>query len=71
MRGQTMQLEIAGLAVQLRFAFPYNDVSRIKMQDYRPVLGDPDGKLNITQIYSKSLPMNILDDYNEKLIAAI
>ena len=28
-------------------------------------------KLNTTQIYLKSLPNNILDDYNEKLIAAL
>lgn len=28
-------------------------------------------RINTTQIYLKSLPMNILDDYNEKLIEAI
>ena len=43
MRGQAMQLEIAGLAVQPRFAFPFNDVSRIKIKDYLPALGDPEG----------------------------
>ncbi|WP_190808383.1 site-specific integrase [Flagellimonas sp. S3867] len=41
----------------------------VPLQAISAMLGH--SKLNTTQIYLKSLPTNILDDYNEKLVAAI
>ncbi|MEX0290740.1 MAG: tyrosine-type recombinase/integrase [Flavobacteriaceae bacterium] len=41
----------------------------VPLQAISTMLGH--SKLNTTQIYLKSLPTNILDDYNERLIAAI
>ena len=41
----------------------------IPLQAISAMLGH--SKLNTTQIYLKSLPTNILDNYNEQLIAAI
>ena len=41
----------------------------IPLQAISAMLGH--SKLNTTQIYLKSLPTNILDNFNEQLIAAI
>lgn len=44
-------------------------LNKIPLEAISAMMGH--SRINTTQIYLKSLPMNILDDYNEKLIEAI